>query len=280
MEIKLKLNKSVNDNANIYFEKSKKLKSKLSGIEKIIFKTKKEIVEFEKHKELYLKKKEKDKKIKTHKKSVWYDKFRYTTTSNGFLVVIGKDSGTNEILIKKHMEEDDIVMHTESPGSPFGLLKKGLKKAPKEDIEEAMQFVACFSKQWTRGFGNAEVFWVEPKQVSKKANTGEYIAKGGFMIRGEKNINKNIQTRICLGIKKETIETKNEEGEIENIETDILFSGSEKACKKYCGSRYIKIEPGNDNYKALTKEIKKRLKIQYLEDLPKFIPNNCKILKK
>ena len=96
------------------------------------------------------------------------------------------------------------------------------------------------------------------------------------MIRGEKNIVKNIQNRIHLGIKKEKIKID----ENEEIETYELFSGSENACKKFCKNNYIKLEPGNDNYKALTKEIKKRLKIQYLEDLPKYIPNNCKILKK
>ena len=52
------------------------------------------------------------------------------------------------------------------------------------------------------------------------------------------------------------------------------------ACKKYCNNRYIKLEPGLDNYKKMTKEIKTRLKVSNLEDLPKYIPNDCKILKR
>lgn len=278
MEIKLQLNKDTNSNANFYFEKAKKLKSKIPGIDKILEKTKKEIENFENKKEEYLKKKEEKKKIDFHRKKEWFEKFRFTKTPSNFLCVFGKDAGTNEVLIKKHLEENDIVMHTEAPGSPFGIIKnchenKNLKITKKE-IEEAAQFLTCFSKQWKAGFGTADAFWVFPEQVSKKAQSGEYMAKGSFMVRGEKNIMKNIPLKICLGVETKQIKTDNE-----TIQIEELFSGSENACKIFCKNRFIKIEPGNSNYKALTKEIRKKLKT-HIEDLPKYIPNNCKILKK
>lgn len=274
MEIKLFLNKDVNENANFYFEKAKKLKAKLPGIEKTIDKTKEEIAHFEERKEEYIKKKERSEKLNKYKKKEWYEKFRYTFTSSGFLFVLGKDAGTNEILVKKYMEENDLVFHTQAPGSPFGILKSAKSQATESDILEAGQFLACFSAQWKRGFGSADAFWVNPEQISKKAESGEYMSKGSFMIRGDKNILKNVNLRICLGVKKDTIEIEDEKFEIEE-----LFSGSEQACKKYCGNRFIKLEPGDDNYKKLNKEIKKKLKTS-VEDLPKYIPNNCKILKR
>ncbi len=274
MKIKLFLNRDVNSNANFYFEKAKKLKFKIPGITETLERTKKEIEEFKKEKENYTIKKEQKKKLEVHKKKEWFDKFRYTYTTNGFLFVIGKDAGTNEVLLKKHLEENDLVMHTEAPGSPFGLIKNAKEKVSKEEIEECAAFLSCFSSQWKKGFGTADAFWVNFDQVSKKAESGEYMSKGSFMVRGKKNILKNINLRICLGVKTEKITIDNEEIEIEE-----LFSGSENACKKFCNNRYIKIEPGQDNYKKLTKEIRKRLKT-HLEDLPKYIPNNCKVLKK
>lgn len=274
MKIKLSLSKDVNSNANKYFDKSKKLKSKIPGIDKIIEKTKNEISEFNSKRDEYLEKKEKEALINVHKKKEWYEKFRFTFTSGGFLCVLGKDSGTNEVLLKKHMENNDIVLHTELAGSPFCLIKGGRDKISKGEIEEAATFVACFSKQWKRGFGAADAFWVYPEQVSKKANTGEYISKGSFMIRGTKNILKNLNLRICLGVRKVMVKTEDSE-----VEIDELFSGSQRACEVYCKNRYIKLEPGNSNYKAMTKEIKKRLKT-HIEDLPKYIPNDSKILKK
>lgn len=275
MEVKLTLSKDVNANANFYFDKSKKLKKKVPGIDKIIAKTKKQIDDFDEQKEQYLKKKQKDIIINAHKKAEWFDRFRNTYLSSGLLMVFGKDSGSNEVLLKKHMDKDDIVLHTELAGSPFGIIKGGRDKVSKEELEEAGTIISCFSKQWKRGFGNADAFWVYPEQVSKTANSGEYIAKGGFMIRGTKNMLKNLTLRICLGVKK--YEITDDEGEKHDVEE--LFSGSEQAVRKFCGSRMIRIEPGNVNYKILTKEVRSRLKV-HVDELPKYIPNGSKILKK
>jgi predicted ribosome quality control (RQC) complex YloA/Tae2 family protein len=275
MEIKLTLSKDVNANANFYFDKSKKLKNKVPGIDKIIVKTKQDISEFDLKKEEYLQKKEKNKLLSAHKRAEWFDKFRYTYTSSGFLMVFGKDSGSNEVLLKRHLEENDLVLHTELAGSPFGVIKNARDKISKEDLIEAGTMIACFSKQWKRGFGNADAFWVYPEQVSKTANSGEYIAKGAFMVRGTKNFLKNLNLRICLGVKKNELIT--DEGEKHEIED--LFSGSEQAVRKACGARMVRVEPGQTNYKALNKEVRSRLKM-HVEDLPKYIPNGSKILKK
>ena len=274
MDIKLFLNKNINDNANYYFEKAKKLKAKIPGLEKAMKQTKKEIENFEDKKELYFKNKKKEEILKLHKKKEWYDKFRWTKTSNDFLLVIGKDATTNEVLIKKHLEDNDLVFHTEAAGSPFGVLKDAKNKAEKQDLEEAAQFICSFSKQWKKGFGTADAFWVEPNQVTKKAQTGEFISKGSFMIYGNKNILKNIPLQICFGV----IEKKIEQNE-DVIKYYEQFSGSEKACKKNCKS-YIKIEPGTDSYKKATKEIKSKLKLNKIEDLPTYIPNGIKVLKR
>ncbi len=275
MEVKLTLTKDVNANANFYFDKSKKLKNKIPGLDTIIEKTKKDIAGFDLRKDEYLKKKEKDKIVLAHKKAEWFDKFRYTYTSSGFLLVFGKDSGSNEVLLKKHTTEKDLILHTETPGSPFGIIKDARDKISKEDLIEAGTVVSCFSKQWKRGFGNADAFWVFPEQVSKTANSGEYIAKGSFMVRGTKNMLKNLNLRIALGVSKSTITT--DEGESHEVEE--LFSGSEQAVRAKCGSRMIRIEPGNVNYKVLNREVRSRLKT-HVEDLPKYIPNGSKILKK
>lgn len=289
MEIKLELNKDVNFNANYYFEKAKKLKSKLPGIEKTIQKTQKEIENFENEKEEYIKRKEGKKKLEIYKKKDWFDKFRFTYLSTGKLFVIGKDSGTNEILVKKYLEENDIILHSQAPGSPFGIIKNATKDKKliisKEQIEEAAIFLLCFSKQWKKGFGTADAFWVYPNQVSKKANSGEYMNKGSFMIRGDKNIIKNLALQISIGVIKKKIEiTDSDKNDTTNkqefIEYEELFSGSNLACKKYCNkNRILKLEPGQLKYKILNKNIKTLLKT-HIEDLPKYIPNECKILKK
>lgn len=273
MDIKLSLNKDVNENANFYFNKSKKLKLKIPGINKAIKHTKKEIEQFEEQKQQHIKKKQHEEKLKTHIKKEWYDKFRYTKTPSKLLFIIGKDASSNEILIKKHTEENDLIFHTEAPGSPFGILKNGKDKATKEEIFGCAQFLGCFSVQWKKGYGQADIFWVYPEQVTKKAQSGEFIAKGAFMIYGEKNILKNIPLRIALGKIKHKIKTEDE-----TIEYEEPISGPENFIKQLCKT-YIKLEPGKSTYKSMNKEIQKRLKIR-IDELPKYIPNNSKILKK
>lgn len=274
VEIKLFLNKDVNENANFYFQKAKKLKAKNPGVEKAMIITNKAIFEFEEKKEMYLQKKEKEKTLEFHRKKEWYDKFRWTKLSSEHLFVIGKDSSTNEILIKKHTTDKDILIHTEAPGSPWGVIINGIG-LDKDIIFEAAQYLCCFSSQWKRGFGTADAFWVNTSQVTKKAQSGEYMAKGAFMVYGQKNIIKSIPLKICLGVENKKITT--DEGEV--FEYDELISSSETSCKKYCKNRFIKLEPGNYKYRNLIKDIKKKLKI-HIDELPKYIPNDCKILKK
>ena len=76
----------------------------------------------------------------------------------------------------------------------------------KEEIEETASIICSFSAQWKKGYGSADAFWIFPNQISKEANSGEYIAKGAFMIRGEKNQLKNLTLKICLGIETKKIQ--------------------------------------------------------------------------
>lgn len=286
VKVELDLSKSVHENANVYFSKSKKLKAKLPGIEKTLEKTKEELETISQKQVEHQKKQEKQQLLKEHLPKSWYDKFRYTLTSSGKLVVLGKDAGTNELLIKKHLEENDIVFHTSAPGSPFAIVKDATTKAShstsspnlnltRDELEEVGQVVCAFSSQWKRGFGTADCFWVYPDQVTKKAQSGEFIGRGSFMIYGKKNELKNIVLKLALGVRVHTIKSK----EGEEFKYEELFSASPKAISKYCNTRYILLEPGQDNYKKLGKEIKKKLNTS-IDNLPKIIPNGCRIVKK
>jgi len=53
------------------------------------------------------------------RKREWFEKFRWFYSSEGFLVVGGRDATTNEILIKKHTDKDDLVFHTDAINAIF-----------------------------------------------------------------------------------------------------------------------------------------------------------------
>ena len=45
------------------------------------------------------------------RKKLWYERFRWFITSDGLLAIGGKDATSNDILIKRHTEENDLIFH-------------------------------------------------------------------------------------------------------------------------------------------------------------------------
>src|SRR3989338_2090126 len=182
----LDLKKSVEENASDYFEKAKKIKKKIQGAEKALLVSLKKLKELETKKEKLSIEEEKNKIAKERKKE-WYEKFRWFISSDGFLVIGGRDATSNEIVIKKHTDADDLVLHTDMAGSPFFVVKAEGKKIPEATIKEAADATCTFSRAWKLGLQSSEVFYVSPEQVSKKTKAGEYMGKGAFMIYGKTN---------------------------------------------------------------------------------------------
>jgi predicted ribosome quality control (RQC) complex YloA/Tae2 family protein len=181
MELELDLRDSAPKNANDYFEKAKKLEEKVEKAREILkeLEAKRETKEIEETIEV--------KPEKEETKQQWFEKYRWFRLPDGRLVVGGRDATTNEIIIKKHTEKNDVVFHTEIAGSPFFVIKTEGKEVSKEMLEAVAQATASYSKAWGKRLGIVETYWVTPDQVSKQAPSGEYMGKGAFMIRGKRN---------------------------------------------------------------------------------------------
>ncbi len=180
MQITLDLRKTLDENASTYFEKSKKARSKIAGAKKAIEEAKRR----QQEKIVITQTKQAPKKMR---KKSWYEKFKWFFASNGMLVIAGRDSTTNEIIIKKHVDEHDMIFHTDAPGSPFVIIKSEGRDIPEEVKQQAADFCACHSKAWKLGLSDVETYWVLPEQVTKEAKAGEYMSKGSFMVYGKRN---------------------------------------------------------------------------------------------
>ena len=192
MQITLSLRKSVQENANDYFEKAKKARRKIEGAQKTIEKFSLELGKLEQEAQVA-------QKVRKKVSLEWYEKFRWFISSEGFLCIGGRDATSNEVVIKKHTDKTDLVFHTEMPGSPFFVIKAEGRKVGEATLQETADATATFSKAWKLGISFAEVFCVNPSQVSKQALTGEYIAKGAFMVTGKRT---NFQGKLglCVGL--------------------------------------------------------------------------------
>jgi len=257
MEIEIDLNKSVEENAGVYFDKAKKAKKKLKGALEALEESKKKLSKLEKEEEKFV---EEEKKVKKEKKREWYEKFHWFISSEGFLCIGGKDATSNEIIVKKHAEKGDLVFHTDMPGSPFFIVKNGVE-AGEETLSEAAQATASYSRAWKLGLGTAEVYCIGPEQVSKKSKAGEYMAKGAFMIYGKrKYFNPRLEYAIGL--------------------VDEVIIGGPLSAVKAKTNKYVIVGMGREKKSSLAKKIKAKLKGGDLDEIVKFLPAGGGVIKK
>ncbi|MGB8780451.1 MAG: ribosome rescue protein RqcH [Candidatus Bathyarchaeia archaeon] len=134
------------------------------------------------------------------KRKEWFEKFRWFVSSDGFLVVAGKDAVTNEVLIKKYTDSGDIVLHADIVGAPFVVVKREEQEPGEECLREAGEFAAAFSRGWREGFASVDVYWVKPEQLSKGGPSGESVGRGAFVVRGERNWMRGVPLRIAVGV--------------------------------------------------------------------------------
>jgi len=121
-----------------------------------------------------------------------YEKYRWFFTSNGKVVIGGKNAEQNETIMR-NVEVDDVVMHTSSPGSPFCIVKNPDEK----DLEETAIFTACFSHEWKKGKKKAEIHIFKGDQVIK--NKG--MKTGTFGVMGSVK-RKKVELKLALDFQK------------------------------------------------------------------------------
>ncbi|MFW9825330.1 MAG: ribosome rescue protein RqcH [Candidatus Thorarchaeota archaeon] len=197
-DVYLNLKKSLGENTNSIYSKGKKAEKKIKGTITAIKVTEGKISKLKQQKESidigidFLVKKPQKK---------WYEKFRWFKSSDKFLIIGGRDAVTNENIFKKYLGSNDLVFHTNFPGSPLVVIRNPEKTTiPITTIKETAVFVASYSRAWKENWGVVDVFYINPDQITRTPPSGEYLPKGSFIISGKKNVLKNIKTEISIGL--------------------------------------------------------------------------------
>lgn len=178
--------KSLEANASSYFDKSKEMDRKAERTREVIAskavsKPKKKIV--------------KNQNIE------WFERFRWFITTDGEIAVGGKDARSNELVVKKYLKNNDRYAHADVHGAPSVVVKNINGIQPSEQsMLEACNFSLSYSKAWGARVSGGHSFWVENDKVSKTPNTGEFLAKGAFVIRGKRNWHRNLELNVAIGL--------------------------------------------------------------------------------
>lgn len=231
------IRKTIPQNANIYYDAAKKFEKKKDGAIKALADTQAIIEKKEKEKR---EDKSKDTAFVLKRKKHWYDRFKWFISSDGFLVVGGRDSDSNEEIFKKYMEKRDFVFHTQHPGAPLTVIKTEGKEVPETTLFEAATFAVSHSTLWKGGNASGDCYMVKGDQVSKTPETGEYVPKGSFIIRGERRYFEDVMLELAVGLELKS-------------ETRVIGGPISAVAKN--GTYVCEVVPGKFNQNDLSKKM-------------------------
>jgi len=188
----------------------------------------------------------------------WYERFRWFHTTDGFLVIGGRNADQNEDLVKKYMSGGDRFFHAQAHGGPVTILKAtGPSEAakavdfPESTLQQAAQFAVSHSSVWKAGQHAGDVYMVEPDQVSKTPESGEYIEKGSFVIRGDRTYFNDLAVDLAVGIQ---------------CEPQTRVVGGPTAAVESNAATHLRLQPGKFAQNDLAKRCYRELKARFADE--------------
>lgn len=134
---------------------------------------------------------------------MWFEKFFWFISSDGYLVLAGKDQSQDELLYRRHLRKGDVFCHSDVKDASVVVIKNNLKTAdapiPPATLSQAGNFSICTSEAWDSKAGMG-AWWVNAEQVSKINSHGDVLLPGTFNISGEKNHLPPGQLLLGLGL--------------------------------------------------------------------------------
>jgi predicted ribosome quality control (RQC) complex YloA/Tae2 family protein len=259
----------VEKNADRLYQEAKRIEEKKEGAKQAIENTRAELEEVEQRREEWEADDSADEpdeetedvdwlarpSVPIRSTEQWYEDYRWFRTSDDLLVIGGRNADQNEELVKKYLDKGDLFFHTQAHGGPATILKAtGPSESydesievPEQSKEEAAQFAVSYSAIWKEGKFAADVYTVDHDQVSKTPESGEYLDKGGFAIRGDRTYFEETPVSVAIGIACEP-------------ETRVI--GGPPSAITDQAETTIEVEPGkyaqNDIAKRLYREFKSR----------------------
>jgi predicted ribosome quality control (RQC) complex YloA/Tae2 family protein len=250
-KIKINVQSSIHGIASVLFNEAKRQIRAIETIELERKKTEKNLEVFRKQESIA-----RDSVVFTiQKKKEWYERYRWFFTSDNLLAIGGRDASSNSSVIRKHLGKDDKVFHAEIVGSPFFILKDSTEETL-SSMTEVAHATVCFSRAWREGLYGLNAYWVKPEQVKTAAPSGQFIAKGSFVIEGSRSFIQVSSLQLSVGI-------------YQKNDRYSLMCGTPSAIKKNC-IYFVTIEPSGSDMTDLAKKVRLEfLRIVENEDIVK-----------
>jgi predicted ribosome quality control (RQC) complex YloA/Tae2 family protein len=230
--VKIFVHEGIEQNAGRYYDIIKKFRKKKEGALKAM-------------KTTQPRKKESRREFVFMKK-LWYHRFRWFITSDGVVVLGGRDASQNEELVKKYMGGQDLFVHADVHGASVVIVK-----GKTGHMDEVAQFAASYSGAWRSGHFSADVYSALPSQVSKTPESGEFISRGSFIVRGERTYYRNVPLAVGIGLM---------------LEPHAVVIGGPPATIKGKTIAFVELRPGQFEPNDVAKKVLRILKQKISDD--------------
>lgn len=124
------------------------------------------------------------------RKQFWFEKFFWFVSSEGYLVLSGKDAQQSDLIYRRHLKKGDLFVHADLKNAMPVFIKNNSSISdspiPPSTLSQAGTFCVCSSSAWDSK-AVMSAWWVKTEQVSKIASTGDFLGVGEFNVKGGKN---------------------------------------------------------------------------------------------
>lgn len=268
VHVQVDTNTGIPESCEKYYNKGKKAKRKIDGVNTAMENTKAIIKKLENKKEIAIQDL-KTPEQRQKKQLKWYEKLRWFNSTDGYLIIGGRDASSNEQVVKKYSKSSDLYLHCDIHGAPSTIIQNNTDdEIPESTIYEAACFASSFSSAWTEGFSTYDAYWVTLDQVSKSPESGEFLKKGAFVIRGHKNFIRNVPVLIAIGV-------------VEYDEDKRIMAGPVESVSNMTDN-FVIIKPGFTKKERISKEILHKIDKDNLfgvDDIVRSLPSGkCDLL--
>lgn len=267
--VQIDSNIGIPESTEKYYNKGKKAKRKINGVKEAIENTKMEISRLKDKKEIAIEELKEKQKPKVKRELKWYEKIRWFVSRDGYLVIGGRDANSNEMVVKKYSKNNDIYFHCDIHGAPSTIVQNiDDNEIPETTLYDAACFASSYSSAWNEGFSSYDSYWVTLDQVSKTPESGEFLKKGSFVIRGRKNFIRNVPLLIAIGIV--------------DYDNDKRIMAGPVQCLEKMSNNFVIVKPGFTKKERISKEILNIIdkeKLFNVDDIVRNLPSGkCDLL--
>ena len=251
-KVSLDYEKSIDANANLLYDRAKELREKAKRAEEALQNTEARIGKRKKG----LAKEEESRGGAMPTKQFWFERYKWFLTSSGKLVIAGRDARTNDQVVKKHLKSEDRYAHADVHGAPSVVFKEG-SEAQEDELREVCIFALAHSKAWNAGVKEGSAYWVLPDQVSKAPMAGEFVPRGGFIIRVKRNYFHHILMEMVVG-------------EI-SYQGERKIMGAPRKTMESMSERYVIIGPGKTERSKISSKLARKFEVPE-EEISRILP--------